>query len=101
MIPSTKSNDGEMQGISRHFTLQVIPLSGAAVIIVIVDFEFQYRAHTGKAVEHRGDERQPGPVSRTPNPCKIESSSVLTSSRDGCFALLDHILWTANGMCRI
>ncbi len=29
-----------------------------AVMIVIVDFEFQYRAHTGKAVEHRGDERQ-------------------------------------------
>src|ERR1700674_4468850 len=29
-----------------------------AVMIVIVDFEFQYRAHTGEAVEHRGDERQ-------------------------------------------
>jgi hypothetical protein len=29
-----------------------------AVMIVIVDFEFQYRADTGVAVEHRGDERQ-------------------------------------------
>src|ERR1700730_18454524 len=29
-----------------------------AVMIVIVDFEFQYRADTGEAVEHRGDERQ-------------------------------------------
>jgi hypothetical protein len=71
MIPSTKSNDGEMKGFSGHFTLQVIQLSGAAVIIVIVDFEFKYRAHTGKAVEHRGDERQLGTVSRTPNPCKL------------------------------
>ena len=29
-----------------------------AVMIVIVDFEFQYRADTGETVEHRGDERQ-------------------------------------------
>jgi hypothetical protein len=27
-----------------------------AVMIVIVDFEFQHRAHTGEAVEHCGDE---------------------------------------------
>jgi hypothetical protein len=30
--------------------------SNNVVMIVIVDFEFQYRAHTGEAVEHRGDE---------------------------------------------
>src|SRR5208282_1388987 len=29
-----------------------------AVMIVIVDFEFQYCAHTREAVEHRGNERQ-------------------------------------------
>jgi hypothetical protein len=29
-----------------------------AIMIVIVDFEFQYRADTGEAVEHRGNERQ-------------------------------------------
>ena len=28
-----------------------------AIMIVIVDFEFQYRADTGEAVEHRSDER--------------------------------------------
>ena len=27
------------------------------IVIVIVDFEFQYCAHTGEAVEHRGNER--------------------------------------------
>src|SRR5208337_2853106 len=29
-----------------------------AVVIVIVDFKFQHCAHTGEAVEHRGNERQ-------------------------------------------
>jgi hypothetical protein len=29
-----------------------------AVLIVIVDFEFQHCAHTGEAVEHRGDKCQ-------------------------------------------
>ena len=29
-----------------------------AIMIIIVNFEFQYRAHTGEAVKHRGDERQ-------------------------------------------
>src|SRR5208282_1213686 len=29
-----------------------------AVVIVIIDFEFQDCAHSGEAVEHRGDERQ-------------------------------------------
>src|ERR1700737_3202376 len=29
-----------------------------AVVIVIIDPEFQYCAHTGEAVEHRGNERQ-------------------------------------------
>ena len=29
-----------------------------AIMIVILDLEFQYRADTGEAVEHRGNERQ-------------------------------------------
>jgi hypothetical protein len=32
--------------------------SARAVVIVIINFEFQYCAHTGEAVEHRGDKRQ-------------------------------------------
>ena len=36
--------------------------SARAVVIVIVDFEFQYCADTGEAVEHRGNER---PISQS------------------------------------
>jgi hypothetical protein len=29
-----------------------------AIVIVIIDFEFQYGAHSSEAVEHRCNERQ-------------------------------------------
>src|SRR5450631_3991178 len=60
------------------FFMESQPPAGT-VVIVIVDFEFQYRADTGEAVEHRGDERR----SRNPDTESfgIESSNVLASSR--------------------
>src|SRR5271166_1253450 len=38
------------------FFVESQPPAGA-IVIVIIEPEFQYRAHTGEAVEHRGDER--------------------------------------------
>jgi integrase/recombinase XerD len=47
-------NDGRLE----HAQQMESQPPARAVMIVIVDFEFQYRAHTGEAVEHRCNERQ-------------------------------------------
>ena len=48
----SRNNDGTHEKV-------ISPQSPArAVMIVIVDLEFQYRAHTGEAVEHCGNERE-------------------------------------------
>jgi hypothetical protein len=39
------------------FFMESQPPTGP-IMIVIINFEFQYCAHTGEAIEHRGDKRQ-------------------------------------------
>ena len=47
-----------------------------AIVIVVVDFEFQYGANTSEAVEHRGNER---PVPAPLEDCRRVLSSTYVS----------------------
>src|ERR1700722_557273 len=82
------------------FFMESQPPTGT-IMIVVINFEFQDCAHTGEAVEHRGDERQVPQAGHRVLRNRIQQRLGVFATPDWRFAFLNDILWTANGMCRI